>query len=92
MEGRILRIEKISPNDGSGLRTVVFLKGCPLRCKWCSTPESQSGETELFYKQAKCIHCGRCIQVCPRQYLLTGVLWCGTGKSVSDATNVWMPV
>ena len=69
MEGRILRIEKISPNDGSGLRTVVFLKGCPLRCKWCSTPESQSGETELFYKQAKCIHCGRCIQVCPRHAL-----------------------
>ena len=40
--GRVLRIEKISIHDGKGLRTVVFLKGCPLKCKWCSTPESQS--------------------------------------------------
>ncbi|MCI5770087.1 4Fe-4S cluster-binding domain-containing protein [Dorea longicatena] len=38
--GRVLRIEKTSIYDGEGLRTVVFLKGCPLRCKWCSTPES----------------------------------------------------
>ncbi|MFR7358090.1 MAG: 4Fe-4S cluster-binding domain-containing protein [Dorea longicatena] len=38
--GRVLRIEKTSIHDGEGLRTVVFLKGCPLRCKWCSTPES----------------------------------------------------
>lgn len=40
IEGTVLRIEKSSIFDGDGLRTVVFLKGCPLRCKWCSTPES----------------------------------------------------
>ena len=47
--GRVLRIEKTSIHDGEGLRTVVFLKGCPLRCKWCSTPESQRMEIEKRY-------------------------------------------
>lgn len=65
-QGTVLRIEKISPNDGHGLRTVVFLKGCPLRCAWCSTPESQSARPEWFYKQAKCLHCARCIRACPQ--------------------------
>ena len=47
--GRVLRIEKTSIHDGDGLRTVVFLKGCPLRCKWCSTPESQRMDFEFGY-------------------------------------------
>lgn len=47
--GRVLRIEKTSIHDREGLRTVVFLKGCPLRCKWCSTPESQRMEIEKRY-------------------------------------------
>lgn len=64
--GMVLRIEKISPNDGQGLRTVVFLKGCPLRCAWCSTPESQQSKREWFYKQAKCRRCGKCILACPQ--------------------------
>ena len=64
-QGLVLRIERISPNDGFGLRSVVFLKGCPLRCAWCSTPESQSARPEWYYKQAKCLHCGRCIRACP---------------------------
>ena len=45
-EGVVLRIERSSIHDGEGLRTVVFLKGCPLRCQWCSTPESQSFQVE----------------------------------------------
>ena len=47
--GRVLQIEKTPIHDGEGLRTVVFLKGCPLRCKWCSTPESQRMEIEKRY-------------------------------------------
>lgn len=47
--GKVLRIEKTSIHDGEGLRTVVFLKGCPLRYKWCSTPESQHMEAECGY-------------------------------------------
>lgn len=64
-KGAVLRIERISPQDGQGLRTVVFLKGCPLRCAWCSTPESQRAEPEWHYKQAKCQRCMRCIDACP---------------------------
>ena len=45
-QGMVLRIERSSIHDGDGFRTVVFLKGCPLRCQWCSTPESQSFEVE----------------------------------------------
>ena len=48
--GKVLRIKKTSIHDGEGLRTVVFLKGCPLRCKWCSTPESQRMEIEKGYE------------------------------------------
>lgn len=69
-QGTILRIERISPNDGMGLRTVIFFKGCPLRCAWCSTPESQNMQPEWFYKQAKCRHCTSCIQECPTGALL----------------------
>lgn len=63
--GIILRIEKISMNDGCGLRTVVFFKGCPLACAWCSTPESQSCLPEPYYRAEKCTLCGRCAAACP---------------------------
>lgn len=57
---RIFNIQKYSLHDGSGIRTVVFLKGCPLRCKWCSNPESQQEEPELIYRRTKCIGCDKC--------------------------------
>lgn len=64
--GNVLRIEKTSIHDGEGLRTVVFLKGCPLKCLWCSTPESQKPCAEIGYIRGKCILCGICLSVCPR--------------------------
>ena len=51
--------------DGPGVRTLVFFKGCPLRCRWCSNPESQSRHYQVQYKVAACIHCGSCVPVCP---------------------------
>lgn len=62
--GRILRIERSSLHDGEGLRTVVFLKGCPLRCRWCSTPESQLLKKELGFRENNCTGCGTCTNVC----------------------------
>ena len=67
--GSVLRIEKTSIHDGTGLRTVVFLKGCPLQCLWCSTPESQSALPQKGYAHDRCTLCGTCIEVCPRKAL-----------------------
>ena len=65
----ILRIEKVSSKDGKGLRTVVFFKGCPLQCAWCSTPESQLPLNEIYYQKESCILCGRCVAACPEHAL-----------------------
>ncbi len=58
--GTVLNIQKFCVNDGPGIRTTVFLKGCPLRCLWCHNPETQSGNVEFMYYAEKCTHCGRC--------------------------------
>ena len=65
--GLVFNIQKYSVHDGPGIRTVVFLKGCPLRCKWCSNPESQKPQPQLVYNRNKCLtleHCVRCLEVC----------------------------
>ena len=64
MTGTILNIEHFAVHDGPGIRTVVFLKGCPLRCLWCHTPESQRREFELLYNSEHCLDCGSCQQLC----------------------------
>lgn len=67
--GLIFNIQKFSLHDGSGIRTLVFFKGCPLACKWCSNPEGQSYSPELAYNSNKCIgtaECDMCRQACPR--------------------------
>lgn len=56
----IFNIQKYSLHDGSGIRTVLFLKGCPLRCLWCCNPESQSPEKELIYRKNRCIGMDKC--------------------------------
>ena len=64
-QGTGLRVERTSIHDGQGLRTVLFLKGCPLRCRWCSTPESQRPEPEKGYARSRCTACGTCVAACP---------------------------
>jgi pyruvate formate lyase activating enzyme len=56
----VFNIQHYSLHDGPGIRTNVFLKGCPLKCKWCSNPESQNREPEIFYNNNKCIGCKEC--------------------------------
>ena len=64
--GMIYNIQRLSTKDGPGIRTVVFFKGCPLRCRWCCNPESQRQEAELLVFNAQCVQCGRCMNACPR--------------------------
>jgi pyruvate formate lyase activating enzyme len=63
--GLIFDIRRFSIHDGPGIRTTVFLKGCPLSCWWCHNPESQSPEPELWLRPGRCIRCGECVEVCP---------------------------
>ena len=64
MKGAVFNIQKFCTSDGPGIRTVVFLKGCPLRCAWCRNAESQRKVSELMYHSDKCVYCGRCAAVC----------------------------
>jgi len=60
-------IQRFSVHDGPGIRTIVFFKGCPLRCQWCQNPETYSIEKQLMYTRERCILCGLCIKACPQQ-------------------------
>ena len=62
----VFNIERSSTEDGPGIRTVVFLKGCPLRCKWCANPESQSRKPQILWKPVICVGCARCVDICPQ--------------------------
>ena len=64
-EGIIFDISRCCINDGPGIRTTVFLKGCPLNCVWCHNPESQSYKPEILYAFDMCTRCGMCARVCP---------------------------
>lgn len=61
----IFNIQKYNMYDGPGVRTLVFFKGCPLRCRWCSNPESQSRQFQILLKRDLCVLCGACERVCP---------------------------
>jgi glycyl-radical enzyme activating protein len=65
MTGTIFDIQRFALHDGPGIRTTVFLKGCPLNCLWCCNPESQNPSPQLGYDENKCIHCLKCTVVCP---------------------------
>ncbi len=65
MTGTVFNIQRYSIDDGPGIRTTVFFKGCPLRCSWCSNPESQNPEPELMHRDSVCKRCFRCVSVCP---------------------------
>ena len=65
IQGKIFDIQRFSINDGPGIRTTVFFKGCPLNCVWCHNPESISSTSVLSFLPDKCIGCGYCFKVCP---------------------------
>lgn len=75
LKGKTYDIQGFSVHDGPGIRITVFLKGCPLRCPWCHSPESQLFETELNWMQIRCVGieaCGKCLDVCPHGAISPG--------------------
>ena len=64
MKARVFEIKRFAVHDGDGIRTTVFLKGCPLKCLWCHNPEGISSEHALAYYSEKCINCGECVNCC----------------------------
>jgi pyruvate formate lyase activating enzyme len=64
--GLVSDFQRFSIHDGPGIRTVVFFKGCPLRCAWCQNPETVSGRPEIMFIPQNCIGCGECTRVCPK--------------------------
>lgn len=74
-KGTVFNIQKYSVHDGPGIRTIIFMKGCALRCYWCSNPESQLLQRQLAYNSDKCLtvdECKRCQDICPREALSVG--------------------
>ena len=65
MEGMITEVERFALNDGPGIRTTVFLKGCNMKCAWCHNPETISMRRDLHYYASKCISCYKCVYACP---------------------------
>jgi len=68
--GIVFRIDRFAVHDGPGIRTTVFLKGCPLRCWWCHSPESQGEAPEILIHPDRCERCGTCLTVCPNDALV----------------------
>lgn len=69
MNGFVFEVKRFAVHDGPGLRTTLFLKGCPLRCPWCQNPEGLHLEPRLWYKEADCLRCGNCVATCQERAL-----------------------
>ena len=72
LQGLLFNIQRYSIHDGPGIRTTVFMKGCPLRCGWCSNVESQNPYPEFFFRKIKCDRCGKCVALCPQDAVTLG--------------------
>ena len=66
MTGTVFNIQRYCTNDGPGIRTTVFLKGCPLNCVWCHNPESKSARPQVLFDAERCLACGTCAAACPK--------------------------
>lgn len=79
-DGIIFDLQRYSVHDGPGIRTTIFIKGCPLNCRWCHNPESQSGRPEFMYDVEKCTKCQLCREKCPEgaiDFIRGSRIWSG---------------
>lgn len=84
-KGHVFEIERFAIHDGPGIRTVVFMKGCPLSCLWCSNPESQELKPEITQNPSFCIGCGSCIKACPENAISSSDE--GITRDITKCTN-----
>ncbi|HPM76519.1 MAG TPA: glycyl-radical enzyme activating protein [bacterium] len=82
MQGVIFDIQHYAVYDGPGIRTLVFFKGCPLRCAWCHNPESWRREPEMGYLADKCLACAQCVAACPQRALTLIDGWVARNKEI----------
>ena len=83
IQAPVFNMQTYSIHDGPGIRTTVFVKGCPLRCLWCANPESNAAKPELMTYISKCTGCGRCVEACPRKAIRLSV----EGEKVHEVTD-----
>lgn len=72
LTARVFNVQRFSTEDGPGLRTTVFMKGCPLRCQWCHNPEGLVAQSQLAWTAARCAHCLSCAEACPEKAITPG--------------------
>lgn len=90
MKGYIMQIQPFSVNDGEGIRTNIFMAGCPLRCRWCSNPEGFRQEEVIGWYSRRCIGCGACVSVCPEG--IGTDMNSGTGRELCTACGACVSV
>lgn len=88
----IFNIQRYSVQDGPGVRTTVFMKGCPLRCLWCSNPESQKNTPQISHRNTLCTKCGRCLDACPQGAISLCRAGIRINRSKCDDCGLCVPV
>ena len=86
--GFVSNVQRYSLQDGPGIRTTVFLKGCPLKCAWCHNPESMARRPQVVLLEARCLRCGACVGVCPQHQALERSRGLGAADDCHTAIDV----